>query len=299
MAYSLDDKLVVAISSRALFGFEDAHQVFAGHGEDAYRDYQLERLDEPAAPGVAFPLVKKLLRLNEGGQSRVEVVVLSRNDPVSGLRVFKSAEAHGLAISRGAFTQGESPWPYLKPFRAGLFLSAEANDVRQALANGVPAASIFEGTSRDGGNPDEIRIAFDGDAVLFGDSAERVFHETGLAGFHEHEKEHRKEPLEPGPFAPFLAALHSMQRGDVKIRIRTALVTARNAPAHDRAIRTLMNWNVRVDEAFFLGGVEKGEMLSAFNPDFFFDDQEAHIESALKNDVAAGHVMHGVRNEDS
>ena len=299
MPYSLDDKLVVAISSRALFGFEDAHEVFARDGEDAYRNHQLGRLDEPAAPGIAFPLVKKLLRLNEDGSNRVEVVVLSRNDPVSGLRVFRSAEAHGLNISRGAFTQGKSPWPYLKPFRAGLFLSAEGDDVRQALANGVPAASIFEGASKIDSNPDEIRIAFDGDAVLFGDSAERVFQEAGLEGFYEHEREHKADPLEPGPFAPFLKALHALQTGNLSIGIRTALVTARNAPAHDRAIRTLMNWNVRVDEAFFLGGVEKGEMLAAFNPDFFFDDQAAHIESAMKNDVAAGHVMHGVRNEET
>lgn len=299
MPYSLDDKLVVAISSRALFGFEDAHEVFARDGEDAYRNHQLGRLDEPAAPGIAFPLVKKLLRFNEDGSNRVEVVVLSRNDPVSGLRVFRSAEAHGLNISRGAFTQGKSPWPYLKPFRAGLFLSAEGDDVRQALANGVPAASIFEGASKMDSSPDEIRIAFDGDAVLFGDSAERVFQEAGLEGFYEHEREHKADPLEPGPFAPFLKALHALQAGNLSIGIRTALVTARNAPAHDRAIRTLMNWNVRVDEAFFLGGVEKGEMLAAFNPDFFFDDQAAHIESAMKNDVAAGHVMHGVRNEET
>lgn len=300
MAFSLDDKLVVAISSRALFGFEDAHQVFAESGEAAYQKYQLDRLEEPAVPGVAFPLVKKLLRLNAQGKQRVEVVVLSRNDPVSGLRVFRSAEAHGLDISRGAFTQGNSPWPYLRPFRASLFLSAEPDDVRRALGEGVPAATIFASNSKEGAeHANEIRIAFDGDAVLFGDSAERVFQKSGLATFHEHEREHRGTPLEPGPFAPFLKALHALQSDpdNNSMPIRTALVTARNAPAHDRAIRTLMDWKVRVDEAFFLGGVEKGEILAAFKPDFFFDDQRPHIDSALRHDVAAGHVAHGIANE--
>ncbi len=301
MAFSLDDKLVVAISSRALFNFEEGHGVFAELGEEAYRQFQLDRLDEPAVPGVAFQLVKKLLRLNEGPKQRVEVVVLSRNDPVSGLRVFRSAEAHGLNISRGAFTQGHSPWPYLKPFRATLFLSAEQEDVRRALEEKVPAATIYAASATQAQeHPDEIRIAFDGDAVLFGDSAERVFQASGLERFHEHERTNRSEPLEPGPFAPFLKALHALQSDPDKdaIKIRTALVTARNAPAHDRAIRTLMDWNVRVDEAFFLGGVEKGEILAAFKPDFFFDDQRPHIESALRHDVAAGHVNHGIANEN-
>ncbi len=300
MAFSLDDKLVIAISSRALFDFEEAHQVFAEEGADAYQQHQLSRLDEPAVPGVAFPMVQKLLRLNADGKHRIEVVVLSRNDPVSGLRVFRSAEAYGLQISRGAFTQGDSPWPYLKPFRANLFLSAEPSDVRQALQNFIPAATIYRIPPKVQADDNEIRIAFDGDAVLFGDSAERVFKKSGLETFHEHERMNRESPLEPGPFAPFLKALHALQSDpDLKdVRIRTALVTARNAPAHDRAIRTLMEWKVRVDEAFFLGGVEKGEMLAAFRPDFFFDDQKPHIESAVRFEVASGHVVHGIANEE-
>lgn len=300
MPFSLDDKLVVAISSRALFDLEDSHEVFSKEGPDAYQQYQLDRLDEPAKPGLAFPLVKKLLKLNHGDRHRVEVVVLSRNDPVSGLRVFRSAEHHGLAITRGAFTQGRSPWPYLLPSRAKLFLSAEPEDVRHALEQGIPAATLYHAAPRPNDDSSaEIRIAFDGDAVLFGDSAERVFKERQLEGFHQHEREKRSEPLEPGPFAPFLRALHELQsEPDLgEVGIRTALVTARNAPAHDRAIRTLMEWKVRVDEAFFLGGVEKGEFLAAFRPDFFFDDQQTHISSARSHSVPAGHVPFGVANE--
>lgn len=301
MPYQLDDKLVVAISSRALFDFEDAHKVFAAEGADAYQSYQMERLDVPASKGVAFGLVHKLLSLNTDGVQRVEVVVLSRNDPVSGLRVFRSAEEYGLPISRGAFSQGRSPFGYLRPFRANLFLSAEPEDVRMALQERIPAATIYhKGTLHDPSPTGEIRIAFDGDAVLFGDSAERIYKTQGLGEFQRHEREKRAEPLEPGPFEPFLRALHRLQdESGQEVPIRTALVTARNAPAHDRAIRTLMEWKVRVDEAVFLGGLQKGEFLAAFQPDFFFDDQRDHIQSATDNDVPAGHVPHGIANEES
>jgi 5'-nucleotidase len=227
----------------------------------------------------------------------VEVVILSRNDPVSGLRVMKSAAHYALPIIRCTFTRGESPWRYLRPLNANLFLSTHLSDVRSALDAGVPAAQVYPHSAHASeANPHEVRIAFDGDAVLFSDEAERVFQAQGLDAFQQHEKTNAAQPLPAGPFKPLLLALQGLQQaGTPHMRIRTALVTARSAPAHERAIRTLMNWNIEVDEAMFLGGLEKGEFLREFEPDFFFDDQTGHIESAARH-VPAGHVASGVRN---
>lgn len=299
MAASLQDQLVVAISSRALFDLEEENRLFETGDATAYMQLQLAKLDEPAAPGVAFSLVRKLLAFNTPEQQRVEVVILSRNDPMSGMRVFRSAQAAGVALQRGVFTQGRDPFRYLRPLGAHLFLSANEADVRQALALGFPAARVAIGSARAAGSyPHEVRIAFDGDAVLFDDEAERVFQARGLAAFQAHEKRKAELPLPDGPFKPLLAALHRLQRAggaDSPMRLRTALVTARSAPAHERAIRTLMHWGVGVDEAMFLGGLPKGEFLREFEPDFFFDDQAGHIEHAARH-VPAGHVAAGVAN---
>jgi len=301
MGATLDGKLVVAISSRALFDFEEENKVFEhGHGphkDRAYMKLQLDKLDKPAKPGVAFSMVKKLLAFNDTQAQRVEVVILSRNDPVSGMRVFRSAQHYGLPIERGAFTRGQSPWRYLKPLNANLFLSANPDDVRAALSQGFPAATVATHAALAQDNhPHEVRIAFDGDAVLFSDEAERVFQAEGLNAFQQHERAKAHQPLSAGPFKPLLAALHRLQQeGTPSMHIRTALVTARSAPAHERAIRTLMEWNVEVDEAMFLGGLPKGEFLREFEPDFFFDDQTGHIESAARH-VPAGHVASGVAN---
>ena len=297
MAASLSGKLVVAISSRALFDFEEENQLFEGADDRAYMALQLDKVDEPARPGVAFSLVRKLLAFNTPDEARVEVVILSRNDPVSGMRVFRSARHYGLPIERGVFTRGESPWRYLRPLGAHLFLSANEADVRSALGAGVPAARVLPHAARAGeAHPHEVRIAFDGDAVLFSDEAEQVFQSGGLDAFQSHEIEKANLPLPPGPFQPFLAALHRLQHGGAaRMRIRTALVTARSAPAHERPIRTLMHWGVSVDEALFLGGLPKGEFLREFEPDFFFDDQTGHIEHAARH-VPAGHVAAGVTN---
>ena len=297
MAASLDGQLVVAISSRALFDFEEENQVFEQGDDRAYMKLQLERLEEPAKPGVAFSLVKKLLAFNDAQTQRVEVVILSRNDPVSGMRVFRSAQHYGLPIQRGSFTRGQSPWRYLKPLNANLFLSTHLSDVRAALDAGVPAAQVYPHSAHASeAHPHEVRIAFDGDAVLFSDEAERVFQAEGLSAFQAHERAKAAQPLLAGPFKPLLAALHRLQQeGTPAMRIRTALVTARSAPAHERAIRTLMEWNIEVDEAMFLGGLPKGEFLKEFEPDFFFDDQTGHIESAAQH-VPAGHVASGISN---
>ena len=297
MPATLQDQLVVAISSRALFDFEEENRLFEAGDAAAYMRLQLERIDVPAPPGVAFSLVRKLLAFNSAERQRVEVVILSRNDPASGMRVFRSAHSAGIALERGVFTQGRDPFGYLRPLGAHLFLSANEADVRQALSIGFPAARVAVGSARAGENhPHEVRIAFDGDAVLFADEAEQVFQKKGLAAFQAHEKRKAELPLPDGPFKPLLAALHRLQQaGGSGMRLRTALVTARSAPAHERAIRTLMHWGVGVDEAMFLGGLPKGEFLREFEPDFFFDDQTGHIEHAARH-VPAGHVAAGVTN---
>ncbi len=320
MPANLEGQLVVAISSRALFDFEEENQVFEASDDRAYMQLQLQRLDQPARPGVAFSLVQKLLAFNteatdpfapagrppegerppsgrQGGDRRVEVVILSRNDPVSGMRVFRSAQHFQLPVQRGVFTRGQSPWRYLRPLNANLFLSANEADVRSALEAGVPAARVYPHSARaSDAHPGEVRIAFDGDAVLFSDEAERVYQRDGLDAFHSHERERSATPLAPGPFKPLLEALHRLQRTPPRdMRIRTALVTARSSPAHERAIRTLMDWRIEVDEAMFLGGLNKGEFLREFEPDFFFDDQTGHVDGAALH-VPSGHVAAGIAN---
>lgn len=299
MPYSFGDKLVVAISSRALFDLEQGHRIFEEQGVDAYCRYQIERENETLEPGVAFPLVKKLLVLNDNGpeQSRVEVVLISRNSADTGLRVFNSVKHYGLDITRAAFTGGESPYRYVKPFNAHLFLSADPRDVRNALDAGFAAATILP--SKVGMNEQaQLRIAFDGDAVLFSDDAERVYKTVGLEAFARSEQQAANDPLPGGPFREVLAALHRIQSeySPNDSPIRTALFTARSAPAHERVIRTLRAWDIRIDEAVFLGGLNKGEFLKTFGADIFFDDQRDHCDSARQH-VATGHVPHGVANE--
>ena len=295
------DKLVVAISSRALFDLEASHGVFEKEGVDAYCHYQIEHENEVLEPGVAFPLVKKLLRLNRVGseRARVEVVLISRNSADTGLRIFNSIKHFALDISRAAFTGGVSPYRYVRPFNAHLFLSADPQDVRNALDEGFAAATILPSKSTVGLNESEqLRIAFDGDAVLFADEAERVYKTRGLEAFARSESEAAQDPLPGGPFKDVLAALHRIQSEypAQESPIRTALFTARAAPAHERVIRTLRAWDIRIDEAVFLGGLAKGEFLRTFGADIFFDDQRDHCDSAREH-VPTGHVPHGVANE--
>jgi 5'-nucleotidase len=298
MAEQLNSKLVLAISSRALFNLDESHKVYKEEGLDAFSRYQIEREEEPLEPGEAFPLVQKLLRLNErlGDESRVEVVLLSRNSADTGLRVFNSIQHHNLAISRAAFCGGESPWRYINAFGCHLFLSNEAEDVRHALDHGVAAATLV---SNKGGTSDTdlLRFAFDGDAVIFSDEAERVYKSQGLEAFSASEQASAHQPLSGGPFKAFLGALHQLQQQfpASEAPIRTALVTARSAPAHERVIRTLRAWDIRIDESIFLGGLDKTEFLKAYQADVFFDDQQLHCASASPH-IATGHVPHGVAN---
>lgn len=276
--------LIIGITSRALFDLSKENQIFEKHGPEAYSKYQLDHEDEILQPGVAFSLVQGILRLNSLGR-RAEVIIMSRNNVDTSLRIWKSIEHYRLDISRGAFTSGRPLAPYLKAFKIDLFLSAYEDDVRAALESGIPAGLIVESQRPyDTSPPDEIRIAFDGDAVLFSDESERIYQERGLEAFLEYERRNARKPLPEGPFAKLLKTLQFLQRelGD-KNPIRTALVTSRNSPAIERVVRTFRAWDVRIDEAFFLGGMEKGEVLKAFGAHIFFDDQEKHVRDAAQH----------------
>lgn len=294
-------RLSVAISSRALFDLDESHRIFEEQGIDAYCRYQIDHEDNILEPGVAFTLVKKLLRLNTllEGRASVQIVLLSRNSTDTGLRIFNSIQHYGLDITRAAFTGGQRPFSYAAALGADLFLSANADDVRQALQSGMAAATIVPGvTANNGGEEDEqLRVAFDGDAVLFSDEAETIYQNEGLTAFEDAERAAAHEPLSGGPFKRFLAVLHQIQSiaGHEESPIRTALITARGAPAHERVIRTLRAWNIRIDEALFLGGLDKAAFLKAFRADIFFDDQQQHCRSASPH-VPTGHVPHGVVN---
>jgi 5'-nucleotidase len=291
--------LVVAISSRALFDLRQSHEVFESEGLESYARYQLSREDDVLRPGVAFPLVRKLLALNSDAVDHpgVEIILASRNSADSGLRIFNSIEHHGLSVERAVFTNGEPPDRYMQALGADLFLSTHDEDVRRTLQAGFAAAKILPGGAA-GPVREQLRIAFDGDAVLFSDEAERVFQAEGLEAFAASEKQSALEPLMDGPFKRVLRALHDIQSAyPIEDNpIRTALVTARSAPAHKRVILTLRHWGIRIDEALFLGGKSKGPFLAAFGADIFFDDQTSHCESAREH-VTTGHVPHGITNE--
>ncbi|MBS0290495.1 MAG: 5'-nucleotidase [Proteobacteria bacterium] len=291
-------KLIVAISSRALFDLDESNQIYELEGVDAYRKYQLAREKDILQPGAAFLLVNKFLKLNLGYESAplVEVLLLSRNTADTGLRIFNSLRHYKLDVIRAAFAGGKSPFGYAKAFGADLFLSLNPEDVRQALNAGCAAATIWP-SHNNNQVVDSLNLAFDGDAVLFSDEAERVFKCQGLSAFNESEKNAAHQPLNAGPFKGFLQALQSLQQQkNLALPIRTALVTARSAPAHERVIRTLRDWGIRIDESLFLGGLPKGEFLAAFGADIFFDDQKNHCENASKR-VTSGHVPYGITNE--
>ncbi|MCF7964656.1 5'-nucleotidase [Methylobacter sp. Wu8] len=294
-----EKKLVVAVSSRALFNLDESHTIFETQGKEAFCQYQIEHEDEILAPGYGFALVQKLLAINDSrpNDPLVEIILLSQNSADTGLRIFNSIAHHRLAIIRAAFTSGASPYSYIPAFGAHLFLSANADDVAKALDAGFAAATILCGPSV-AHYSDQLRIAFDGDSVLFSDESERIYQQRGLAVFTENERNEAKTPLPGGPFKDFLSALHHIQTqfDSQSSPIRTALVTARSAPAHERVVRTLRAWGIRIDEALFLGGMAKGDFLKAFGADIFFDDQKGHCESAAQH-VAAAHVPHGIANQ--
>ncbi|MBQ6262210.1 MAG: 5'-nucleotidase [Clostridia bacterium] len=287
MPFDLNDRLVVGISSRALFDLEEANEVFEREGLPAYRKYQREHENDVLKPGTAFPLVKALHNLNLGDRRLTEVIVMSKNSADTSLRIFNSIEKYGLDISRAALVSGASIAPYLSSFKTDLFLSADEDDVQEAINAGFAAGTICSPTEQpiDPDAPvEQIRIAFDGDAVIFSDESEQIYKSEGIDAFTEHERENAKKPLPEGPFAKLLKTISLVQSrfGPDDMPIRTALVTARNAPAHERVIRTLREWGVNIDEAFFLGGIEKAEVLRSFGAHIFFDDQTVHTGPASK-----------------
>ena len=287
MPFDLNDRLVVGISSRALFDLEEANEVFEREGLPAYRKYQREHENDVLRPGTAFPLVKALHNLNLGDRRLTEVIVMSKNSADTSLRIFNSIEKYGLDISRAALVSGASIAPYLSSFKTDLFLSADEEDVQEAINAGFAAGTLCSPTEQpiDPDAPvEQIRIAFDGDAVIFSDESEQIYKEKGIEAFTEHERENAEKPLPEGPFAKLLKTISLVQSqfDFEEMPIRTALVTARNAPAHERVIRTLREWGVNIDEAFFLGGIEKAEVLRSFGAHIFFDDQTVHTGPASK-----------------
>jgi 5'-nucleotidase len=298
MSETLDNRLIIAISSQVLFDLDESNQIFENEGIDQYAQYQRERENITLEKGPGYRLVKKLLKINEI-QPCVEIVLMSRNSSDTGLRIFNSIEKHGLNITRAVFTSGRNPQRYAKAFGTHLFLSTNPADVCDALSNGLAAATMKSGVHNHDYDNIELRIAFDGDAVIFSDEAERVFQSQGLEAFHKSEQSSANKPLRTGPFYPFLYALKNLQQKfpPPACPVRTALITARQAPAHVRVIKTLRNWDLRIDETLFLGGLDKTDVLRAFNADIFFDDQVQHCERANPH-IPSAHVPSGIKNDD-
>jgi len=311
MPYDLGDKLVIGVASSALFDLSESDAVFRLEGVDAYRRYQEENISNTLAPGVAFPFIKRLLALNHALVSHapsgvVEVIVLSRNDPDTGLRVMRSLEAHGLDMTRAVFCEGKAPFDYMPAFSMSLFLSANEDDVRAAAQGGHPAGYVTRSESEDDSG-DLLRIAFDFDGVLASDESERISHFGTLEAFHDHEAAHAAVPLQPGPLKSLLEAINRIQEVERKYqasepsyepRVRVSLVTARNAPSHERAVRSLKDWGVTVNDAFFLGGIDKAAVLGVLKPHIFFDDSPSNIASTAPV-VPSVHVPFGVLNEQA
>lgn len=302
MAFDLSTRLVVGVASSALFDLAEADEIFRKEGVEAFRAHQRAHIDDPFAPGVAFPLVKRLLGLNavRPEDPPVEVMLLSKNDAETGRRAFRSIAHHGLPIERAAFLQGRAPHDYAAAFKCELFLSADEADVRAAIAAGQPAGHVTPSAAIDDPKDPELRVAFDFDGVLADDASERIYKEKGLAGFREVEIALAGQPLAEGPLKPFLSRLAEIQAleaatPDWTPRLKTALVTARGAPAHERVAATLEAWGLRIDQTFFLGGVEKSAVLRTLKPHVFFDDQRVHLEEAAAH-VASVHVPFGVAN---
>ncbi|QEO46620.1 5'-nucleotidase [Vibrio cholerae] len=309
MPYDLSKRLVVGLSSSALFDLQESDEIFRNEGEEAYRQYQREKQDSPLRKGVAFPFVRRLLKLNElrPQDPPVEVILLSRNDPDTGLRVMNSIEHYGLGITRAVFLQGKSPYVYIPAFEIELFLSANYQDVKQAVLAGYPAGQILEGDIKDDTEDLELRIAFDFDGVIADDEAEGIYQSSGqLADFHSHESELVDVPHNPGPLKNFLQRISDIQKLEFERQkmdssylpmLKVSIVTARNAPSHKRVINTMRAWDIAVNEAFFMGGVEKSKVLNILRPHIFFDDQKLHLKPS-SSILPSVHIPFGVTNED-
>ena len=303
----LERALVIGVASSALFDLAESDAVFREQGEERYRDYQREHLDDVLEPGVAFPFIRRLLALNDlsDRERLVEVVILSRNDPETGMRVMRSVASHGLDITRAIFMQGRAPYRFMKPLRMSLFLSANEADVREAISLGFAAGHVVGRAAVDDGDAD-LRIAFDFDGVLADDSAEQFYQKRSLEEYQENESALADVPLPKGPLAAFLEKINRIQRiedakhdadpGGYERRVRVAVVTARSAPAHERPINSIHQWGLRVNDAFFLGGIDKGPVLRVLQPHIFFDDQRRHVDTASRSTPSV-HIPFGELNE--
>lgn len=306
MPYSLEDMLVIGVASSALFDLAEADSIFRQHGETEYRKYQEKNIDHPLQPGVAFSFIKRLLSLNDlsgEGSPLVEVIILSRNDPETGLRVMRSIQHYGLPITRAIFTQGRSPYGYMGALSMSLFLTKNGGDVDLALSKGFAAGKVI-GSPAEDPKGNELRVAFDFDGVLADDSSERIMQEKGLSAFHQHETDHIADPLPEGQLSELLRGINRiqdveesrvLQDSSYKRRVHVSIVTARNAPSHERVVRTLQSWGVRVNDAFFLGGVEKARVLRVLRPHIFFDDQLNHLENSA-DEIPSVHIPFGIAN---
>lgn len=309
--YELNKRLVIGVASSAMFDLADSDSVFRTKGEEEYRKYQSENIDLPLGKGVSFSFIKRLLSLNNLSDNPlkeplVEVVLLSRNDPDTGLRVMKSIKHYELPISRAIFMQGKSPYEYIPALSISLFLSGNSSDVKEAIGMGYPAGHVMKSTIVDE-DSDDLRIAFDFDGVLADDESEAVMHNSkDLSKFHDHETKNVLQPHNPGPLKEFLVKISAIQRveeqkkqsePEYKNRLRVSIVTARNAPSHERALNTLKKWGVMTNDAFFLGGVDKGLVLGVLKPHIFFDDQSGHLNST--SSVAPSvHIPFGIKNAE-
>ncbi|MDN0199745.1 5'-nucleotidase [Streptomyces sp. S.PNR 29] len=306
--YSLENRLVIGVASSALFDLDESDAVFRAEGEAGYRVYQRDNLDNTLRPGVAFPFIRRILSLNDlnpEDDPLVEVIILSRNDPDTGLRVMRSITSHGLPISRAVFMQGRAPYTFMRALHMSLFLSADANDVREAVAAGLPAGRVLGAAVADDPGDRDLRIAFDFDGVLADDESERVFRQDGIEGFRAHETLNVTTPHDAGPLRDFLREINKLQRREEERRredetyvnrVRVSIVTARGAPAHERAVLSLGNWGVTVNDAFFLGGVDKSSIMDVLRPHIFFDDQESHLRGTSQTTPSV-HIPFGVVNQ--
>jgi len=309
MPYELGNRLVIGVASSAMFDLTESDTVFRTKGEEEYRKYQTEKVDVPLPKGPSFSFVKRLLSLNNltddpKSDPLVEVVLLSRNDPDTGLRVMKSIKHHNLPITRAIFMQGKSPYQYIPALSISLFLSGNSSDVKEAIRLGYPAGHVMKSAIIDD-DDDDLRIAFDFDGVLADDESETVMHKTNdLNQFHEHETKNVLQPHNPGPLKEFLVKISAIQKIEEQKkqhdplychRLRVSIVTARNAPSHERALNTLKEWGVMTNDAFFLGGVDKGLILGVLKPHIFFDDQSGHL-SSTSTVAPSVHIPFGVKN---
>ena len=307
MAYSVDGKIVIAISSSALFDMAESDGIFREKGLIAYKEHQKKNIDVPLPKGVAFPFVSRLLKMNSyfSTSHPIEVILLSKNSPESGLRAFNSFKHYNLDITRAVLSSGETNFQYLPAFNADLFLSSNEEDVKEALKLGYPAGKIMNNPVNDDDESSELRLAFDFDGVLADDESEKVYKEKGIEEYREYEFSKKFEPLKPGPLEPLLKKISNfqqMERGysakhsDYVPKIKTSIVTARNAPAHERMIHTLNSWGIEVDSLFLLGGMDKDKILSILKPHMFFDDQKVHLEHIH---APAVHIPFGIANINS